>query len=82
MRIRRGRASLGQIAKEERSLLLLLVPGEDPVSGNSDKAFFPAGQAFGQNAILRPSKPQIIPSARLLQLAAGHDTDPDHEAAD
>ena len=61
---------------------LLLVPGEDPVRDNSDKASFPAWQAFCQDAILQPPKPEIIPSAGILQLGAGHDTEPDHEAAD
>ncbi len=32
------------------------------------------------NAILQPPKPEIIPSARILELAAEHDTEP--EAAD
>jgi hypothetical protein len=31
---------------------------------------------------LQPPKPEIIPSARILQLAAEHDTEPDREAAD
>jgi hypothetical protein len=31
---------------------------------------------------LKPPKPEIIPAARILQLAAEHDTEPDHEAAD
>ena len=34
----------------------------------------------GQDAILQPPKPQITPSARILQLAAEHDIEP--EAAD
>lgn len=39
----------------------MLVHGEDPVNGNSDKAIFPAWQGADQNAILQPPKPQIIP---------------------
>jgi hypothetical protein len=58
-----------------------LVPGEAPVPGNPGSAF-PGWQASGQDAILRPPKPEIIPSARILQLAAEHDTEHDHEAAD
>jgi len=43
---------------------------------------FPAWQASGRDAILQPPKPEIIPSATILQLAAWHDAEPDHEAAD
>jgi hypothetical protein len=59
----------------------LMMPGEDPVWGDLGEAF-PGWQASGRNAILQPPKPEIIPSARILQLAAEHDTEPDHEAAD
>jgi hypothetical protein len=59
----------------------LLAPGEDPVWGDPGKAF-PAWQAHGQDAILQPPKPEIIPSARILQLAAERDTERDHEATD
>ena len=54
-------------------------PGEDPVPGNLGNAR-QGWQASGQDAILRPPKPEIIPSARILQLAAEHDIEP--EAAD
>jgi len=57
----------------------LIAPGDDPVWGNLGEAF-PAWQASGRDAILQPPKPEIIPSARILQLAAEHE--PDHEAAD
>ena len=57
----------------------LIAPGEDPVWGDLGEAF-PAWQASGRDAILQPPKPEIIPSARILQLAAEHE--PDHEAAD
>ena len=60
---------------------LLLAPGEDPVWGDLGKAF-PAWQAHGRDAILQPPKPEIIPSARILQLPAERDTECDHEAAD
>ncbi len=36
----------------------------------------------GPDAILQPPKPEIVPSARILQLAAENDTEPDREAAD
>ena len=58
-----------------------IVPGEDPVWGEFGDAF-PDSRASGPNAILQPPRPEIIPSARLLQLAAEHDTEPDREAAD
>ena len=41
---------------------------------------FPGWRASGRDAILQPPKPEIIPSARILQLAAEHDIEP--EAAD
>jgi hypothetical protein len=59
----------------------LMVPGEDPVRGDLGKTF-PGWQASGRDAILQPPKPEIIPSARILRLAAERDTEPDREAAD
>ena len=59
----------------------LMMPGEDPVRGDPGKTF-PGWPASGRDAILQPPKPEIIPSARILQLAAEHDTEPDREAAD
>jgi hypothetical protein len=59
----------------------MLAPGEDPLWGELGSAF-PHWPASGQDAILKPPKPEIIPAARILQLAAEHDTQPDHEAAD
>jgi hypothetical protein len=56
-----------------------IVPGEDPVPGNLGSAF-PGWQASGQDAIFQPPKPELIPPARILQLAAEHDIEP--EAAD
>ena len=55
----------------------LTVPAQDPVWGDLGEAF-PAWQASGQDAILQPPKPEITPSARILQLAAERD----REAAD
>ncbi len=57
----------------------LMVPSEDPDWGDLGEAF-PAWQAPGRGAILQPPKPQIMPSAMILALAAERDTEP--EAAD
>ena len=57
----------------------LMVPSEDPDWGDLGEAF-PAWQAPGRDAILQPPKPQITPSARILQLVQERDTEP--EAAD
>jgi hypothetical protein len=46
-------------------------PGE-----NHGKAFR-AMKTLGQDAILQPPKPEITPSARILQLAAEHDVEPE-----
>ncbi len=64
---------------DERPRLPML--GEDPAWGDLDTAF-PGCQASDQDAILKPPKPEIIPAARILQLTAEYDTEPDHEAAD
>ncbi|HEU5390253.1 MAG TPA: hypothetical protein VFV73_30575 [Streptosporangiaceae bacterium] len=56
----------------------LLGPGETLVSHNSDTPSIPAWKTYGQDAILQPPKPKIMPSDRILQLATEHD----HEAAD
>jgi len=58
-----------------------MVPGEDPVWGELGDAA-PNSRTSGPDAILQPPRPEIIPSARLLQLAAEHDSEPDREAAD
>jgi hypothetical protein len=57
------------------------VPSEDLVWGELGQAF-PGWRASGRDAILQPPKPEIIPSERILQLAADQDTEFDHEAAD
>jgi hypothetical protein len=59
----------------------LMVPGEDPVWGELGDAA-PNSRTSGPDAILQPPRPEIMPSARLLQLAAEHDSEPDREAAD
>ena len=59
----------------------LMVPGEDPVWGELGDAT-PNSRTSGPDAILQPPRPEIIPSARLLQLAGEHDSEPDREAAD
>jgi AAA domain/TrwC relaxase len=55
----------------------LMAPGQDPVRGDLGETL-PAWRTSGRDAILQPPKPEIIPSARILQLAA----EPDYEAAD
>jgi hypothetical protein len=55
----------------------LMTPGQDPVRGDLGETL-PAWRTSGRDAILQPPKPEIIPSARILQLAA----EPDYEAAD
>jgi hypothetical protein len=57
----------------------LKVPSEDPDWDDLGEAF-PTWRAPSRDAILQPPKPEITPSARILQLAAEHDTSP--EAAD
>jgi hypothetical protein len=49
----------------------LIVPGED-----HGKAFRVV-KTPGQDAILQPPKPEITPSARILQLAAERDIEPE-----
>ena len=46
------------------------------VPGDHGKAFR-AMKTPGQDAILQPPKPEITPSARILQLAAEHDIEPE-----
>jgi hypothetical protein len=53
------------------------VPGEDPNRTNPDEAS-PASRTPWRDAILQPPKPQITPSAAILQIAAEHDIE--HEA--
>jgi hypothetical protein len=57
----------------------LRVPSEDPDWDDLGPAF-PGWNPPGRDAILQPPKPQITPSARILQVAAERDTSP--EAAD
>jgi hypothetical protein len=49
----------------------LIVPSED--HGKT----FRARKTSGHDAILQPPKPEITPSARILQLAAEHDIEPE-----
>jgi hypothetical protein len=53
------------------------VPGEDVTQANLGEAS-PASRAPWRDAILQPPKPQITPSAEILEFAAEHDID--HEA--
>jgi hypothetical protein len=48
----------------------LIVPGDH---GKALRAM----KRPGQEAILQPPKPEITPSARILQLAAEHDIEPE-----
>ena len=57
----------------------LKVPSEDPDWDDLGQAF-PSWNPPGRDAILQPPKPQITPSAKILQLAGERDTEP--EAAD
>jgi hypothetical protein len=57
----------------------LKVPSEDPDWDDLGQAF-PSWNPLGRDAILQPPKPQITPSAKILQLAGERDTSP--EAAD
>ena len=53
------------------------VPGEDATRANLGEAS-PASRAPWRDAILQPPKPQITPSAEILEFAAQHDIE--HEA--
>ena len=55
------------------------LPSEDPDWDDLGHAF-PSWNPPGRDAILQPPKPQITPSAKILQLAGERDTEP--EAAD
>jgi hypothetical protein len=57
----------------------LMIPSEDPDYGDLGPAF-PAWTGPGQAPILRPPKPEIPPSPRILQRVTDHDAD--WEAAD
>jgi hypothetical protein len=54
-----------------------LVPGEEATRGNLGEAS-PAARTPWRAAILQPPRPQITPSAEILQVAAEHDIE--HEA--
>jgi hypothetical protein len=53
-----------------------LVPGEDATRSNPGEAS-PASRTPWRDAILQPPKPQITPSAEILQVAAGRDIEPE-----
>ena len=57
----------------------LTIPSEDPDYGDLGQAF-PPWPAPARDAILQPPKPEIPPSARILERALDHDRD--MEAAD
>ena len=52
------------------------VPGEDPTRANPGQAS-PAARTPWRDAILQPPRPQITPSAEILQVAAEHDIEPE-----
>jgi hypothetical protein len=54
----------------------LMIPSEDPDWSDLGEAF-PAWQAPNRDAILQPPKPQITPAAKILQLAAQYDAEPE-----
>ena len=54
----------------------LKVPSEDPDWDDLGEAF-PSWNPPGRDAILQPPKPQITPAAKILQLAAERDTEPE-----
>ena len=56
----------------------MMIPAEDPGYGDLGQAF-PSWPASARDAILQPPKPEIQPSARILERALDHD--PDMEAA-
>jgi hypothetical protein len=75
-RDRLGAPAFREKLEERRALK---VPGEDPDWDDLGEAF-PSWQPPGRDALLQSPKTQIAPSAKILQLTAGHDTEP--EAAD
>jgi hypothetical protein len=52
------------------------VPGEDVTRANPGKASR-ASRAPWRDAILQPPKPQITPSAEILEFAAEYDIEPE-----
>ena len=73
----RPRGTAAGLPRRDGRAPATVVPGEDPAWGDLGEAF-PASRAPWRDAILQPPKPQITPSAKILQLAAEHDTE--HEA--
>lgn len=54
----------------------LMMPGDD-LNWAAPGATLPSWWAPHRDAILQPPKPEITPSATILQLAAGHDIEPE-----
>jgi hypothetical protein len=52
------------------------LPSEDSDWGDLGEAF-PAWPASGWDAILQPPRPQITPSAKIIQLAREHNSEPE-----
>ena len=55
---------------------MLKVPGNDPDRAGLGEAWAP-WKTSGRDAILQPPEPQMTPSAKILQLAAEHDAEPE-----
>jgi hypothetical protein len=64
------RTFAGKLASRQSQML----PSEDPDYGDLGQAF-PAWTGSGKGAILQPPRPQIRPSARVLERVADRDAD-------
>jgi hypothetical protein len=68
-----------EFARQLSERTRLILPAADPDHGGEGRAF-PAWTITARDAILQPPKPQIEPSARILERVTSHDLD--LEAAD
>ena len=59
-----------------QSRLASKAPSDDPGSGSLD-ALAPTWRTLGQDAILQPPKPSIVPSTRILEPAAEREIEPE-----
>jgi hypothetical protein len=64
------RTFAGKLASRQSQML----PSEDPDYGDLGQAF-PAWTGSGKGAILQPPRPQIRPSARVLERVVDRDAD-------
>jgi len=73
----RAPAARRQAFREELARRQMLrVPGDNPDWAGLGEPWTPWKTA-SRDAILQPPKQQITPSAKILELAAGHDTEPE-----